>query len=363
VVRFRDFFWLVFVLAFTAPSALRAQLSYPLPTPEFYLCYWADSLITIDGVISPGEWEAAPWTEDFVDIEGPKQYQPYQRTRVKMLWDSTYFYFAAELEEQHLWATLRQRDTVIFYDNDFEIFIDPDGDSHGYYELEMNAFNTVWDLLLPKPYREGGPAIDHWDINGLQSAVAMYGTLNDPSDIDEKWTIEVAIPWDVLEEYAAHSGPPDNQEVWRVNFSRVHYDLDIIEGKYSKQKDSAGNPRPEYNWVWSPQWVVNMHRPETWGFVQFLGQGAIFYTNSGELRRFDLYMALYEVYFAQTEFKKQHGHYASTLEELDLSVYNWEYYSSGFTLEATSHTFTVQARDRDWNLFIDHEGKLTKVRR
>ena len=63
-----------------------------------------------------------------------------------MLWDDEYFYFAAELIEDQIWATLTERDSVIFYDNDFEIFIDPDGDSHQYYEFEINALNTVWDL-------------------------------------------------------------------------------------------------------------------------------------------------------------------------------------------------------------------------
>ncbi|CEN48597.1 hypothetical protein CCAN2_1920045 [Capnocytophaga canimorsus] len=50
-------------------------------------------------------------------------------------------------------ATLKERDTVIFHNNDFEIFLDPDNDSHNYYEFEINALNTVWDLFLTKPYR------------------------------------------------------------------------------------------------------------------------------------------------------------------------------------------------------------------
>ena len=59
---------------------------------------------------------------------------------------------------------MTERDSVIFRDNDFEVFIDPDGDTHAYYELEINALGTVWDLLLLKPYRDGGPAINGWDI-------------------------------------------------------------------------------------------------------------------------------------------------------------------------------------------------------
>lgn len=77
-----------------------------------------------------------------------------------MLWDEDYFYVAADLEEPHIWANLKQRDTVIFYDNDFEAFIDPQGDNHRYYEYEMNALNTIWDLLLAKPNRDGATAIN-----------------------------------------------------------------------------------------------------------------------------------------------------------------------------------------------------------
>ena len=124
---------------------------------------------------------------------------PRFKTRAKMLWDDSYLYIGAELEEPHVWATLVKRDTVICRDNDFEVFLDPDGDSHEYYEFEMNALNTVWDLLLKKPYRDGGPPVDSWNIDGLVTAVHIDGTLNDPRDIDQGWSVEIAFPWDCAE--------------------------------------------------------------------------------------------------------------------------------------------------------------------
>ena len=86
-----------------------------------------------------------------------------------MLWDDSRFYVSAMLEEPHVWGTLVERDSVIYHDNDFELFIDPDGDTHEYYELEINALGTEWDLLLVKPYRDGGPAVHEWDIAGLET--------------------------------------------------------------------------------------------------------------------------------------------------------------------------------------------------
>ena len=120
-----------------------------------------------------------------------------------------------------------ERDSVIFQDNDFEVFIDPDGDTHEYYEIEINALNTVWDLLLIQPYRDGGPAIHAWDIAGLRTAVDLRGTINRPEDRDEGWSIETAIPWKILAEAAPRRARPRAGDQWRVNFSRVQWQLDV----------------------------------------------------------------------------------------------------------------------------------------
>ena len=53
-------------------------------------------------------------------------------------------------------GTLTERDSIIFHDNDFEVFVDSDSDNHQYYEIEISALNTVWDLRLVTPYRFGG---------------------------------------------------------------------------------------------------------------------------------------------------------------------------------------------------------------
>lgn len=53
-------------------------------------------------------------------------------------------------------GTLTQHDSVIFHDNDFEVFVDPDRSSHFYKEFEMNVLNTTWSLCLNKPYDNGG---------------------------------------------------------------------------------------------------------------------------------------------------------------------------------------------------------------
>src|SRR5436305_6638097 len=156
----------------------------PAPHPKGYVCHRAAKPPVIDGKLDDEAWAAAAWSEPFADIEGDKKPRPRFRTRVKRLWDDQALYIAAELEEPHVWATLKEHDSVIFRDNDFEVFLDPDGDSHLYAELELNALNTTWDLLLTKPYKDGGKAVNAWEVTGLKTAVHVDGTLNDPADRD-----------------------------------------------------------------------------------------------------------------------------------------------------------------------------------
>lgn len=248
-----------------------ALAQYPLVESRTYICKQVLEPLIIDGKANESSWQMAQWTEEFVDIEGDKKPKPQYQTRVKMLWDDDYFYFYAEMEEPHVWAKLQQRDTIIYYDNDFEIFIDPDGDTQAYYEYEVNAFNTIWDLMLTKAYRDGGQAIDNWDINGIKSAVHIQGTINNPSDQDEFWSVEVAMPWKVLEEAAFRGKAPKKGDSWRVNFSRVQWDTEVVDGSYRKIIKTGDKKPVEHNWVWSPQRVINMHEPEFWGQVYFSG--------------------------------------------------------------------------------------------
>lgn len=209
-----------------------------------------------------------------MDIEGSRKPAPRHSTRAKLAWDDDYLYIGADLEEPDLWATYTQRDSIIFHENDFEVFIDPDDDTHLYNELEINALNTVWDLLLVRPYRDGGPAIHMWDVAGLRTAVHLRGTLNDPTDRDDGWSVEIAIPFAALAETAGAPCPPRPGDRWRVNFSRVQWRLNAHDNSYTKQLDPAtGKPFAEDNWVWSPQRAIAMHEPEYWGFVEFREAG------------------------------------------------------------------------------------------
>ena len=280
--------------------------------PRGYVAYRATSSIAVDGRLTEPAWLSADWTGPFVDIEGAVRRPPAYLTRVKMTWDGSNFYIAALLAEPHLWATLKTHDSVIFHDNDFEVFIDPNGDNHEYYELEINALGTTWDLLLPKPYKDDGKAVNGWEIAGMKTADNLDGTLNSPGDVDRGWTVEIALPWKALGELARRPSPPRDGDQWRVNFSRVQWQLNATANGYEKVKDSK-----EDNWVWSPQGVIDMHRPERWGYVQF-ASGPPGSTKFQPDNSFPAREILHTVYYAQRDFKKTNGRWARTMDELNV---------------------------------------------
>ena len=235
-----------------------AAFAQDQPPPARYTCHRAASPIRVDGRLDDSAWAKSEWTSEFVDIEGGKRPAPRFRTRAKLLWDDDYLYIAAELEEPDVHATLTAHDSVIFHDNDFEVFLNPSGDGRNYFEFEINALNTGWDLFLPKPYREGGKADNTWEIPGLRTAIAIDGTLNKPDDRDRGWTVEIAFPWTAFSSRAPATRPNPG-DTWRVNFSRVEW----------RHGSRTAPDEKEDNWVWSPQGVINMHIPDKWGYVRF----------------------------------------------------------------------------------------------
>ncbi|MCE9545565.1 MAG: carbohydrate-binding family 9-like protein [Planctomycetia bacterium] len=282
--------------------------------PQGYVCHRTAEPIAIDGRADEPAWKKAPWTAYFTDVEGDCRPAPLLKTRAKLLWDDRYLYVYAELEEPHVWATITRKNTVMFRDNDFEVFIDPDGDNHGYYEFEMNALNSIWELMLPKPYKDGGKAVDPKNLAGTRSAVHVRGTINNPADKDEGWSVEIAFPLSELKAYAGSAPcPPHDGDYWRLGFSRVEWQVAVKNGQYEKIPGTK-----EFNWVWSPQGVIDMHRPERWGVIQFSTKPPgeeVPLVMDPTLPARDLLMG---VYHRQRAFRQKYGRWADNTTALGL---------------------------------------------
>ncbi|HYV93946.1 MAG TPA: carbohydrate-binding family 9-like protein [Chitinophagales bacterium] len=357
------------LLAFMLVNVVQAQTAFDgfenlFTAPRHYTVYQTRDMINTDGSLDEPSWQQAQWTEFFTDIEGERKPAPAFKTRCKMLWDDQHLYIAAELEEPNIWATLSLHDQIVFHDNDFELFIDPDCDGHNYFEIEINALKTIFDLFMPRPYRDSGSAVTSWDAEGMMAGVQYDGTLNQPNDTDKKWRIEFSIPFHAFQRDSTNAVPA-NGTIWRMNFSRVEWDTEIFNGQYQKKKNPSGKNLAEHNWVWSSQGVINMHYPERWGYVFFSRNEVSTTRDTFQLpfkEKMNQYLWL--VYYKQHQYFNEHGHYANTLSSLNIpgksSVENnlitLRLNASPSKFEATVSCSRLKEKWR-----INEEGKIFKV--
>lgn len=255
-----------------------------------YTCLRAARPIAIDGRLDKPAWRNAPRSPRFVDLVGGGP--AFLGTRMASLWDDENLYVAFWVEEPDVRARLADRDALVWTENDVEIFI---GGEDCYYEFEINALGTVyevcyvWQDALKAGSRFDLPEFDlrtrrvdvlggfqdalrwgrhprgarwafmDWDFPGLRTAVRVEGTLNDPSDIDQGWTAEIAFPWRGMGILAGlRPLPPRPGDVWRMDFSRF------------ERLDYCGvKAEPHPGWALNRHGVYDSHIPECFSFVHF----------------------------------------------------------------------------------------------
>ena len=262
-----------------------------------YTCYRTRSPLIVDGSLTESGWAKAPKSPRFVDmVTGDPAFFD---TRAAVLWDDDNLYIGFWVEEPFVDAKLKERDSLIFMENDVEVFIDG-GDC--YYEFEINALNTVYEVFFiwQDAYQRGGrfdvPEFDlisrkalsfggnydrsgwnfwrgthprgvrwaftDWDFPGARSAVYVNGVINNRAVVDQGWTVELAFPWSGMKWLAnGRSLPPSDGDVWNIFF-----------GRFEKLEVARTLPQPQPAWCWNKHGTLDTHMPEKFTRVQFSNQ-------------------------------------------------------------------------------------------
>jgi hypothetical protein len=253
--------------------------------------------IEINGDLEKPVWKRAQQSPRFVDMVTGEP--GFFDTRAAVLWDDQNLYVAFWVEEPFVQAHLTERDSLIFNENDIEVFIDG-GDA--YYEFEINALGTRYEVFFiwQDAYKRGGtfdvPEFDlidqkalsfggnddrmadsfwhgrhprktrwaflNWDFPGMQSAVRVQGTINDNSVVDKGWTVELAFPWQGMKWLAnGRSLPPREGDIWR-----------LFLGRFQKLTPSGQEVAPHPAWAWNKHGVYDTHLPECFTYIHFTNQ-------------------------------------------------------------------------------------------
>ena len=279
-----------------SPALASASALYGIPETEIahYTCYRTRSRPTIDGDLSKPAWRHTPKSPRFVDMVSGMP--AYFDTRAAAMWDDEALYVAFWAEEPFVEAQMTKRDSLVFFENDLELFIDG---GETYYEFEINALGTLYEVfyIWRDAYQRGGKydvpefdvhsprvhsfAGDHpldpdafwkgrhprgtrwafldWDFPGLKTAVYIDGTLNHNEDIDKGWCVELALPWTGMNWLAnGRSLPPKAGDIWRMFF-----------GRFQKLENRGQEIQPHFGWAWNRHGVADTHIPSCFTALHF----------------------------------------------------------------------------------------------
>lgn len=236
------------VLAVFACALVGADLRPNLPPLPSYEVRHAPGPIVIDGKLDDDAWKSAA-TATFV-FPWDKQTGAMQKTVARLLWDDKYLYVSYDCEDTDVVAHFDKHDDPTYRDDAVEFFVNPRGTGAAYIGMEMNARGVLYDYFYFFP----SVHLKRFDLEGVQLATHIRGTLNMTSDKDQGWSLEVAIPWKNFDDLVRVL-PPAPGSTWTANLNRW-------DGTEPNRRLS----------LWSDSGLVSAspHNPERFGKLVFV---------------------------------------------------------------------------------------------
>lgn len=213
------------------------------------VCRWAAKPPTLDGKLDDPCWKDAVPITRFASFWNKT---PRAGTRAYLVWDEEAIYYAAEMTDAELRSNGQRRNDTLWDGDVFEMFFMPSATGPEYYEFQANPKALVFECAFP---RRGAYPADIHDVPvlGNTAAVHLDGTLDQPGDRDERWTVEGKIPWTAFQ---ATGGKPKPGAEWR--FALCRYDHGP-KGTQPVLSSSAPLTKPSF------------HRHEDYGKLRFEG--------------------------------------------------------------------------------------------
>jgi len=241
---------------------------YEAPPLPRYEIRRIDDPVVVDGQLHEFSWKNCKPMRGFRLPDG--QLTPVAKTTAKMLWDDDHLYVSVHCEDQDLFATKAEKDADLWEEDVIELFLAVPNKPKYFVEFEVTPKGTMMDIFNLRPFH----GVVNWDCRGWKAAVFTEGTLDDRTDEDQSWTLEMSIP--LLSVYAQPFLPeraaekekvwqarktkrpeepevkfnfrPEPGEIWRGNLFRIDSEKDHWEYQ-----------------AWSPPMVQGFHVPARFG--------------------------------------------------------------------------------------------------
>lgn len=151
----------------------------------------APGAILLDGDTDDPGWITPPGparTRDFLLPSGAPA-RPF--SEIRFVWGDGFLYLALYAADEDIESRTTEADGPVWLDDAFRVVFTR-GDTE--YAIEVSPRAVITDSI-----RHGGTG--RWDYtwsSGAHASTEMDGSLNEPSNLDEEWAIEMAVPFESL---------------------------------------------------------------------------------------------------------------------------------------------------------------------
>ena len=223
-----------------------------VPEPKSTIVPRTTGDVKIDGVLDERPWQKAARMTPFVQHDTMAAARV--DTEVRVWYDSAALYLGWICEDGDIQATFTERDSRFWEEEVVEFFVTP-GALDRYVELQWNPLGGTFDAIITNEIAADGRSRrieGDWSYTAtnMTYAVRVAGSVQNSNDRDQRWTVEVRIPFVDL-----NVRTPERGDVWRANFYRFNRDH---------------NRQPELL-SWSPTIWPGFHQPTRFGYLRFSG--------------------------------------------------------------------------------------------
>ncbi|ANW95891.1 hypothetical protein AXE80_06180 [Wenyingzhuangia fucanilytica] len=256
-------FCILFITALICKSCKEVkneQTTIKVVTHSEFKVSKANTQMVIDGKRDELDWnrtEAATFN-NFYHYDAINKADDKQKTTFRMLWDDEFLYVFFESEDKYLTAREKVRDGAPYFDDCAEIFLSPAPEILStHMGFEVNLYKTSNDFLFMTDFYNGQPGVLKAFNPEFKVETTLNGTINDNSDIDKGWTMEMAIPLKLFFKIDTYA-PVKAGAKW--TFLAVRQERNEVEG--NRRITSSIFPIDEEK--------IDVHEPSKFGFLHFI---------------------------------------------------------------------------------------------
>lgn len=245
------------ILLLTATSIFAQTKKMVIGEQAIFKVAKTSEAIKIDGKMDDKAWgkTEARSLDHFYRVDTPND---QQKMVFRMLWDETHLYVFFQAEDKFITARETKRDGQPYFDDCAELFLIPVPDSlDTHIGFELNLYKAANDFVFFNDFTPGNSIAMKSFNPDYDVEVSIDGTVNNNSDIDKGWTMEMAIP---LATFGGLETLSPVQKGNRWAFLAVRQDRNDAEGN----RRSTSTLFPIYDID------KNVHQPNRFGLMEFV---------------------------------------------------------------------------------------------